>query len=173
MLYLHELTFETKAQAETAARHLSNVERVEVSDSTEDVTFFVDVAQAFDMQFWTTYPLDKRVQAVLSRQTGLIPEMPPAFNLDAQREEEIAQDLDHAVQSIQRMDNDVIRLIEEQLATAENNSVTADAQFCQAQTREQREEALAYVRKAATQYTLLENLLCEINGQEARPLWQQ
>src|SRR5947207_6042357 len=90
MEYLHELTFETKEQAEQAARHLTNVHRVEITDVSEDVAAFVDVPQAFSLQFRTTYMLDERVRTLLSNCDGLIPEEPPAFNLDAEREDAIA-----------------------------------------------------------------------------------
>jgi hypothetical protein len=87
MNYLHELTFETKEQAEKAARNLNNVERLSITDVSDDVAYFVDVPSAFDLTFHTPYPLDLVEQGViLLNSTGLILEMPPAFNLDAEQE---------------------------------------------------------------------------------------
>jgi hypothetical protein len=95
MSYLHELTFETKEQAEKAAGHLSNVEQVNITDVSEDGAYFVDVLSAFSLQFRTTYALDMVEQGVLLLNSrGLILEMPPAFNLDAEQEWEMAEVLD-------------------------------------------------------------------------------
>lgn len=101
-MYLHELTFETQEQAERAAQHLTNVERLSITDVSEDVAYFVDVPSAFSLQFRTASPLDVVEQAViLGYSRGLIPEEPATFNIDAELDDEFASILDDAMKDVQ------------------------------------------------------------------------
>lgn len=88
-MYLHEVTIETKEQAERAAHRLRGYQQVSITDVTEDVTYFIDVKSAFDLQFRTTKPLPWWKRALILRFVcrGYIGSMPPIFNLDAEYED--------------------------------------------------------------------------------------
>jgi hypothetical protein len=70
-------------------------------------------------------------------------------------------------------EQEIIDLITNKLHEAEQNSNGATEWHARALLTDQQPEAMAHVSKAATQATLLQNLLDEINGAERTSLWLQ
>jgi len=68
---------------------------------------------------------------------------------------------------------EIISLITNKLHEAEQNSNVATEWHAAALLTDQQPEAMAQVSKAATQATLLQNLLNEMNGKERASLWLQ
>jgi hypothetical protein len=69
--------------------------------------------------------------------------------------------------------DEIIELIKAKRDEAENDSQTATEWHAQALLTPDASEAFAHVAKAATQHTLLQSLLDEIEGKPVYSLWDQ